>query len=101
MIRAFLVCALSLLVTVSEVSADTLPDAAPPPAVKFFPLVPSAHMRPIVRSPYGINRSAQLLPRAAGGRNAVPSIPPSKNLQQSADMSDEAAKKLLSIYPER
>ncbi len=61
-----------------------------PPAAKFFPINPSAYVRPLTQIPFRMNRAPDALklqpmaPRAAKPESSMP---------------DEEARKLLSVYP--
>lgn len=58
----------------------------PAPAARFFPITPSAHMRPAMRSPRAIHRN----PAAAPEKPAKPAA--------GAVMTEEQARQILSIY---
>jgi hypothetical protein len=93
--RRFFFAALVVLVS-SQVGAETLPwlaakpepvSATPVPPAKFFAINPAALMRPVTRSPYGIDY----------GRVAAPAAKPRPSLG-AAMVNEDQARKLLSLY---
>jgi len=73
-------------------------NTAQQPEAKFFPLTPKAYMRPLPRALY-VNQVPRTIQRPVALVAQTAEIPPTvKNTLKHEDLSEEAARTLMSMY---